>query len=512
MRDENSVTTPKCNVERIHDLPLSSTMCHSSTVYLNAILHSSAGDSGVLAAEKSFPHSEANRRVVHRATPTVHKKNVCKVETKHRDAKHNDRSPNGHKNAHSNRAQQTPRSRNCFFTYGRNQGQSTPKRNMSLCPFATPDRLNEYFIPHEVFEVGSQMCVLDNKDVFSPCIEYQSTMNPTFFDTSDPAAYLPPTRTISDEEAIQRVIAEFFRDKVIVPSPSSAEGGNRMRCYLSLGSGKLPDATLSSKHLPLSACGPKLGSARNAASQTSITISPNVDLNELFAPFATYVETSPRISITDASVNSGSPSSDSICSVSRRKLFFEEDDGPVLEQGTSFPTNVEQGQGYKESVAVLQQNNNFNDTIELSLPPRITRTGCSIVTNSFTLTSPNVESSRVIYQGDDGSPISCLAGEDADEIPRGDFNIDLSPIKPINTVATQKICHGNALQVNTARIELPDNVSMTASVPPTRLSSKRFLQEDGCTIAMDQLEDPDPTSEGGAMDVTNIVSMEMSII
>lgn len=62
------------------------------------------------------------------------------------------------------------------------------------------------------------------------------------------------------------------------------------------------------------------------------------------APFATFVDSDVRESIMDASLRSSDSSSDSICSLSRRKLFFEDNDPPASGKNDSFLCSLDQEQ------------------------------------------------------------------------------------------------------------------------------------------------------------------------
>lgn len=60
------------------------------------------------------------------------------------------------------------------------RGSSTPKRPITYCPFATPDRLGEELSAQEDFESSSHI-IRDQvaEPAFSPCIDWMSSMNPT---------------------------------------------------------------------------------------------------------------------------------------------------------------------------------------------------------------------------------------------------------------------------------------------------------------------------------------------
>ncbi|XP_022648967.1 uncharacterized protein LOC111245205 isoform X2 [Varroa destructor] len=424
MSSTDLMTTPRRSTVRMQDVPLSSTMCQSPSVFVTPILNS----------------------------------------TEDID------------NIHGGATQQTPNSQFVFIRRGNTRGSSTPKRQVSLCPFTTPDRLGEPLSAQEDFESSKQMINQPLDDTtFSPCIDWQSTMNPMAFDVSNPALYLPPTRTGSAEQRIQNRIAEFFRETKIVPSPCTAEGGGRTRCYLSLDTAKLQDIALSSKRVIPSVYTPKKACVRNMATQTCVTIPPSVDLNKLFAPFATYMETEVPESFMDAS-RSSSSSSDSICSISRRKLFTEEDESPVVAHNCPRASRSVEEEDKKE-IAVFQKNHNFNDTIALSSPPRTMRTSCSVLMNSFESPDQKIESSRLMchdfYKESDKNLLDC----DRDEIPRGEFHIELSPIK-----SPQRTCYSSQLQVSSLQIgDSSSSQERITSAMATKSSDQGFQSREGCS-------------------------------
>ncbi|XP_003737159.1 uncharacterized protein LOC100902147 [Galendromus occidentalis] len=362
-----------------NQVPLSSTMLQKS---LPSRISAETTDSGL--ASTSCTHAVSSSETSFRILDGVRRDEA-------------ERRQESVENGTNNRNIQTPHSG--FMLLRRNlssRGSSTPKNCVSHCPFPTPDRLNEPFISHEVFE--NRLLSFEEKNSFSPCIDWQSTMNPTVFDTSNPAAYLPPVRSLSCEQRNERAINAFFQRK-IVPSPTPT--ARRRVAITSSGSRESTMDTKSpSQTLPTS--------LRAMTTQTDVTIPPDYDIAQIFAPFATFTGVDTRTSTMEVS-RSCSSSPTSISSLSRRKLFSEEDFEDF---------NDGAADGDLRGPEISRGHAPFIDTPALSTPPKT----CRRESTSGSLSG--VYGRQESFCGENQHEIGI------DEIPRGALDIELSPIRP----------------------------------------------------------------------------------
>lgn len=93
-----------------------------------------------------------------------------------------------------------------------------------------------------------------------------------------------------------------------------------------------------------------------------------------------------------------------------------------------------------------------------------------------------MESSRITFNADGGPHEEVFPDNDEDELPREDFNVDLSPIKPVLS-GTESSKQDS--QASGSHFDESNDVSMVTSATPTKPTRRLFPLYDACNESMD---------------------------